>query len=558
MSPTDRNGRLLVRAVLTAAVLFALGLPAQASERAASWTAALESIRSSELAGHVDYLADKQLQGRRAGSRGGRAAARFLADQFARLGLEPAGTHGAYLQPFNSNFQNVLARIEGSDPQLRKQVVVVGAHFDHVGYGTPANSRGGVGTIHPGADDNASGVAALLEVAEALTLVTVAPRRSVLLICFDGEEIALLGSAHWTSRPTVPIDNVAAMVNLDMLGRLRNERLYVFGTRSGYGLRRLLSAQNVGDGLRLEFPWRLKAHADHYPFFQHRVPVVMFHTGLHEDYHTPRDEPKRLDYAGLERAGRLVFRVVWALADRTEPIRFRPAAASETEGQRRQLAARVPELPDRLGVSWDPAQSAHARLRITRVSTGSAAQKAGLRPGDRIVQFAGRTIGSGEELIGAVRTAPSPTTMLVQRAGAEESLELRVELPGEPVRLGVVFREDEAEPGTVIVTYVVPGTPAAAAGIRRGDRIYRAGEQEFADSAAFRGLLAGLSGRVSLVVEREGRVQTLWVELAEPQSAAVKEQQSQRPAAEDQSQTRTTLPRGLLPGVSDRHIALGA
>jgi len=528
-------------ATLGAAMLAAPALCVRASERGASWTAALESISSNELAGHVGYLAGEDLEGRRAGSRGGRAAGKFLAEQFARLGLEPAGTDDAYMQPFNSGMQNVLARVEGSDPELRKQVVILGAHFDHVGYGTPANSRGPVGMIHPGADDNASGVAALLEVAEAFTMLSESPRRSVLFICFDGEEIALLGSTHWTSRPTVPMQNVAAMVNLDMLGRMCNDQLRVLGVRTGYGLRRLVCQQNVDSELRLAFSWTLKAHADHYPFFQRRVPVLMFNTGLHEDYHTPRDRPERLDYAGLQRAARLVFRVVWTLADRTEPIRFRPEAAGESEWQRRRLAAQVPRLRDRLGVSWDPRRSATEGLRITRVTSGSAAEKAGLKPGDRLLEFAGRTIGAGGQLIGAVRTAPSFTTMRVARAGEEESLELPVELPGKPVRLGVVFREDEAEPGTLIVTYVVPGTPAAAAGIRFGDRIYRAGEQEFADGAAFRKLLAELSDRVPLVVEREGRVQTLWVDLPaqaeaaaaepRPQARAVNAQQTQPRAA---------------------------
>jgi len=520
-----RNCWLSTLAIFACTVGLAPALPALASEHGASFAAALESIRRSELAGYVKYLASEQLEGRQAGSRGGHAAARFLAEQFARLGLEPAGIHGAYWQPFDSGLQNVVGRIEGRDARLQKQVVVVGAHFDHIGYGTRANNRGPIGLIHPGADDNASGVAALLEMAEAFSLLALPPKRSVLFICFDGEEIALLGSTHWANHPTVPIKNVTIMVNLDMLGRLRNERVYVMGTRSGYGLRRLVCQANAEQSLHLVFPWTLKANADHWPFFRRRVPVLMFHTGQHEDYHTPRDRPERLNYAGLEATARLVFRVVCALADRSEPIRFRPAAASETEWQRRQLATRVPRLPDRLGVAWERRNKAGMAktgkgVRITRVIPGSAAYKAGLRVGDRILEFAGRKIASGEELIGAVRTAPSKTTMLVARADGSEPVEVPVELAGKQLRLGVVFRQDEAEPGTAIVTYVIPGTPAHRAGLRRGDRIWSIAGRKFTGRTAFAQVLAELSGRVRLEVEREGRVLSLWVEFPESESAA--------------------------------------
>ena len=156
--------------------------------------------------------------------------------------------------------------LPGSDPKFRDQVIVVGAHYDHVGYGGRL-SLGPSGYIHPGADDNASGTAAVLELAKAFTVLSAAPKRSIVFAAWDAEEKGLLGSKYWVAHPTLPLEHVVAAVNLDMIGRLRDEHLIVFGVRSGYGWRRLLSSQNVDAGLQLDFSWSLKPNADHYPFF---------------------------------------------------------------------------------------------------------------------------------------------------------------------------------------------------------------------------------------------------------------------------------------------------
>ena len=137
----------------------------------------------------------------------------------------------------------MLAILQGSDPKLRDQVIVVGAHYDHLGYGGRA-SLGPYGYIHPGADDNASGTAAVLELAKAFTILSAPPKRSILFAAWDAEEKGLLGSKYWVAHPTVPLEHVVAAVNLDMVGRLRDDHLIVFGARSGYGWRRLLSSQN--------------------------------------------------------------------------------------------------------------------------------------------------------------------------------------------------------------------------------------------------------------------------------------------------------------------------
>jgi hypothetical protein len=498
-------------------VLICAGLWAvvsQAADKSSSHRAALESITAKDLAYYVDYLADENLEGREAGGRGGRAAGDYLAEQLAKLPLEGAGTDGGFFQPFGANFRNVLALLGGGDTQLGGQVIVLGAHYDHVGYGNWRNSRGPVGHIHPGADDNASGSSAVLKLAQAFTLLSEHPKRSVLFVLFDAEEKGLLGSQYWTAHPTVPRDRVAAMLNLDMIGRLRDQRVSVYGSRSGCGMRRLLSQQNDPFGLLLDFSWTLAFDGDHYPFFERGIPVLMFHTGLHDEYHSPRDVASLIDSEGLSHVVRLVFAVAYELADRPAIPALRGNADRETEQSRKALGRRVPKLPDRLGVSWQPEAGPTEGVRLLRVFPGSPAEKAHLQPSDRIVRFAGRDIRCDSDLIGAVRGAENPALAVVRRPDQHEPLELSVQLEGSPLRLGITWRTDEAEPGAVILTYVVPGSPAAEAGLQIGDRIYQVAGEDFADETRFVKLVKSRLDTVELLVERDGRQRIVILQLA--------------------------------------------
>ena len=139
---------------------------------------------------------------------------------------------------------------------------MLGAHYDHVGYGRSNNSFGPVGYIHNGADDNASGVAGLLEVLDALRTLPVAPKRSILLACWDGEEAGLLGSRHWVGRPTIPLSRVAFDINIDMIGRMANGRMEIYGVRTAKGLRRLVSEANGPGPATIDFDFKLKSDWD--------------------------------------------------------------------------------------------------------------------------------------------------------------------------------------------------------------------------------------------------------------------------------------------------------
>ncbi len=506
---------------LTAALLLCLAcaVSLRAAEKSSSYRAALESIKAEELGENVSQLADTAMEGREAGTRGGHAAGEYLVEQYARLHLKPAGDNGGYFQPFAPNFRNILTMLVGSDPRLRDQVIVVGAHYDHVGYGGHGYTLGAYGYVHPGADDNASGTSAVLQLAKAFTILAEPPKRSILFAAWDAEEKGLFGSKYWVAHPTVPLERVVAAVNLDMVGRLRNDHLMVFGSRSGYGWRRLLSSQNDEPALRLEFSWALKPNADHYPFFEHGIPVLMLHTGLHDNYHRPSDVAKRINTQGMSRLTRLLFGMMYEMADRPEAAPgFREIARHESPDTEKAVMSQDAKPADRLGVAWIEDAAANGGIVVSAVAAGSPAGRAGLRPGDCITRVAGRDIRSDDDFFAAVAAAASPATLMIKRRDEAKPLELKVELGGHPLRWGIIWRVDDAEPGTVIVAHVIPGSPAALGGLKPSDRIYQVAGRDFADETAFAQLAKGTLGPLQLLVERDGRLRVIVLALpqAEP------------------------------------------
>ncbi|MGA2619463.1 MAG: M20/M25/M40 family metallo-hydrolase [Thermoguttaceae bacterium] len=407
-------------------------MPALAADRSSALQAALESITPEALGRSVRDLAGPKFEGREAGSVGGRAAGDYLAAELAAIHLQGAAAEHGFFQPLPPGLRNVLGALPGSDPVLKDYVLVIGAHYDHLGHGVAGSRMSPPGAIYPGADDNASGSAGVLQVARALAQLPRPPKRSVLLAFWDGEEKGMLGSKYWTDHPTRPLDHVAAMLNLDMIGTLRDNRLTVFGSRTGYGFRRLLCEENQPDGLLLDFSWPMIPNADHYSFFQHGIPVLFLHTGLHERYHRPSDTADKVDAAGMMRVARLALLVTCELADRPGAARFRATARTDNDEGRRRLA------------QADPSP---------------------VRPGDP------------------------------------------------PLRLGIAWRLDEAEPGTIVVSHVVTGSPAASAGLQVGDRVYQIGGRDFPDDTAFARLAKELPGPIELLVERDGRLRVVMIRL---------------------------------------------
>lgn len=487
--------------------LFVLATPTLAASELQAIREACNTITSGELQRHVDVLADDSFEGREAGSRGGQAAGGYLVQYFEQNGLVGAGVDGSYFQPFGNGCRNILGMIRGSDPELQDEVILVGAHYDHVGYGTRRNSFGPLGYIHNGADDNASGTAALLEVMQAFFNLPEPPRRTVVFAAWDGEEQGLLGSKHWTNYPTIPLKQLRLLINMDMLGRLRNQRVEVYGSRTSWGLRQLVCRQNTDAdlNLNLDFIWDIKDNSDHHPFFAHGIPFLMFHTGLHDDYHRPRDDAEKINAEGIEQVAHLAFYVALEAAERETALEFRRDSRRESEYARRQYESSVPGAPPRLGVSWEAGDSENGLL-VSRVTPGAPADLAGLRVGDRILRFNQWEVKDGENFPLLVLAAENPSQLIVERPGESDPVELQVQLAGNPVRIGIKWREDQADSGSLLLTNVAPGSAAGNAQLKVNDRVYAINGQAFSNSEEFHRLVTSVQGPIDLSVERNGQV----------------------------------------------------
>ncbi|HUG39620.1 MAG TPA: M28 family peptidase [Longimicrobiales bacterium] len=353
---------------------------------------AIDAAAAADLADYTGrYLADDALEGRDAGSAGAACAAEYLAWTFRRIGLAPGGPDGTYFQdvPLASvtnphagggSGRNVLAVLPGTDRRA-DEYIVVGAHFDHLGRGGMGSLDPGSREIHNGADDNASGVAALVRVAERLA-VGPRPRRPVLFMAFTGEEDGLLGSSHWTKDPTVPLEKVVAMINLDMVGRLRENGLVVYGVgtaREWTGIvDPLVEAAGIATVSRIPDGY---GASDQTAFYMHDIPVLHLFTNTHADYHRPSDDWERIDVAGIETVAEIVADITRRVgsAPRMAVIRNvgrAPAAASAEAGP--GYGAYLGTIPDFSPVEYG--------VLLGGVREGGPADRAGLRKGDIIVR----------------------------------------------------------------------------------------------------------------------------------------------------------------------------
>lgn len=506
-----------VRAVWAALWLvwgcLAIAPQAGAGTRDAGFVAALHSITRAELYDHEEILASDAFEGREAGMPGGESARQYLLAALQRYALKPAGSEG-FLQPFSDRFCNVIAELPGSDPALQNEYLVLAAHYDHVGYGTPRNVRDGPGSVHNGADDNASGTAALLEIAQACTLLPRPPRRSLLFIFFDAEEKGLLGSRFWVEHPTRPLDKVKLMINMDMVGRLRLDRIELYGWRTAAGLRPVVTRANSSAGFDIEFSWMNRFDSDHAPFFLKSIPVLLFHTGLHEDYHKATDDVERINFEGMERVSRWVFDITYELANAETLPAFRKAVTEDSELRRMDLLKAPPNWRDRLGITVEqislPGSDSAVVLRVAKILHESPAAAAGIGLGDWILAVDGRPVKTVEEFTAAVLLKDGPSVRLTLRPQFGEAPEgqREVHLQGPPVRLGVQWTPDEAVPQAVMVTHVLPGSPAEAAGLQPGDYIYSVNGAAV-DPDRFEQMVLEAPLPLRLEVDHRGRLRTL-------------------------------------------------
>lgn len=297
---------------------------------------AAATITAGDMLDRIAFLASDELGGRGTPSPGLERTAEVLAAEFGRLGLEPGGDGGTFVQRYplvmneggpEAFAPNVVAILRGDDPSLRDTYVVFSAHMDHVGIGPP-DATGD--SIYNGADDDASGTAALVEVAEAFASLPDAPSRSLLFLAVSGEERGLLGSRWFTDHPPVPLDRLVANLNVDMISRNASDSIVLIGGEySSLGpLVRSLARDRPELGLAvLADPWPEEGfffRSDHYSFARRGVPAAFFFAGTHADYHRPSDEVEKIDPAKAARVARLLFYTAAAVAADADPPGWTP------------------------------------------------------------------------------------------------------------------------------------------------------------------------------------------------------------------------------------------
>lgn len=319
----------------------------------------------------------------------------------------------------NGGSANVLGFLEGSDPVLKNEVIVVGAHYDHIGKGE-RDSRAGHDVerekIHNGADDNASGVAGLLELSEFFSERKDTLKRSLLFIAFSGEELGLLGSSYYIEHPKISPDRTVAMINMDMIGRLDGDNLIVFGTGSSPEWERLIEDANSAPKLNISFQNSAFGPSDQSVFYADEVPAIQFFTGLHSDYHTPLDDWQKINSAGEKKVLALISRLIEELGDSGDKIAF------SKSDEKPKTASRFKVY---LGTIPDYASSEEG-VKLTGVREGSPAFEAGLRGKDTIVELDGKEVKNIYDYsyaLGALKAGVG-ASVVIMRDGRRVALEI--------------------------------------------------------------------------------------------------------------------------------------
>ncbi|MBE8726303.1 M20/M25/M40 family metallo-hydrolase [Flavobacterium hungaricum] len=286
---------------------------------------------------HDKYLSSDKMQGRFPGTKQNNEAAAYISKNFKKYGLQPF--HKNYYQPFkvfikeginkiksdSVTTQNVVGYIEGSDPNLKNEFIVIGAHYDHWGWGGKGSGSKKKDTlaIHNGADDNASGVSALLCILEEVSKMKIKPKRSLIFISFSGEEEGLIGSKYFVSHLPVKKEAVKVMLNMDMVGRLNAEKqLYMGGAGTFPNGVALMTKLGENSGLNPVVHAGDVGGSDHVSFYKASIAAVGFHTGGHPQYHTPEDDIELINFEGGALVSKYIFNALISIADYNEDLIF--------------------------------------------------------------------------------------------------------------------------------------------------------------------------------------------------------------------------------------------
>ena len=457
-------------------ISFVLSVSAQKAQ------VAKPDLTERNLRKHVSYLASDKLEGRRTGEQGATFAAGYVANMFAqyklKTGFRAANGKMNFLQPFSylprdakgeipadakpAEAYNVIGVLEGTDAVLKNEVVIIGAHYDHLGKGGMGSLAADSIEIHHGADDNASGVATVLELARQFAKEK-KNKRTIVFAAFGGEEEGLLGSKFYVNNPSFPLDKTVAMINLDMVGRLHENKLTVGGIGTASEWRELTlriainmptlgmfqtpeaSKSKAEDNSKLSTPiassqtpilsavppkipvkdqaFNLQLNedgfgpSDHSSFYAKQIPVLFFFTGTHADYHKPTDTAEKINYEGLLKITNYISEIVKTIDQNPKRPTYAVAKSSGTGGRTGFNVT--------IGVVPSYAESSGGLL-LDGVRDGSPAAAAGIKAGDKIVKFAGKEIRNISDYTSVLGELKADTEYEIEVVRGSERLTLKV------------------------------------------------------------------------------------------------------------------------------------
>ena len=328
---------------------------------------------------------------------------------------------------------NVVGILEGSDRLLKNETIIVGAHYDHLGRGGEGSLAPRSGEIHHGADDNASGTAGVLELARLFTSQRVKPKRTIVFMCFSGEEEGLLGSSYYVNHPIIPLANTVAMINMDMIGRMKARKLIIGGVGTAKEWRDLIGSGNITQAVKITSTSDTAAPAgtfdltlqedgygpsDHSSFYSKQIPVLFFWTGTHNDYHKPSDTFDKINYEDEVRVLSLVARIVRDLDNAEKRVTYSVAKSDSQQGRSTGFRVYLGTIPNY--------SDSNDGLLLDGVRDDSPATKAGLKAGDKIVKIGTREIKNVYDYTYALGEMKAGEEYVIEVMRAGEKLVLKI------------------------------------------------------------------------------------------------------------------------------------
>lgn len=386
---------------------------------------ACQSISTNNIKAHITYLASDALEGRGTGTAGEEKAAAYIEAQFKKLKLKPLGDKNTYRQAFpyqsgmhgtgpSGSSKNIVAFLDNK----AAATIIIGAHYDHLGLGKDKNSLDAnpEGKIHNGADDNASGVAGVLELARYLKQNKITEKNNFLFLCFSGEELGLLGSKYFSENPTITLATANYMINMDMIGRFEATKgLAVSGSGTSAVWAPLLKSLST-DKMQIKTDSSGMGPSDHTSFYLKNIPVLHFFTNSHSDYHKPSDDTDKVNIDGEKAVLEIILKVIMAEGTQNK-LTFLPTK-NRSMSSARSFKVTMGVMPSY--------SSGDAGLKVDGVSEGKPAAKAGIQTGDLIIKIGALEIKDMATYMDALGKFEKGQTVPVQVKRGEEVITLQV------------------------------------------------------------------------------------------------------------------------------------